>query len=524
MRSIKSKILTLIISGLLITTLSIGTIAVLTTNRILHQDADIIINTICQREGERINHTLDSVEKSVTIMANRVITELESADSLTDEAYREEFTSRMKVAFTNVAKNTPGVIAYYLRFEPNLTTPTSGFFTSVWNDGKVIVDNPTTDLSLYQTENTEFINWYTLPTKSGKSMWIEPYPNTFTGDLMFSYVIPLYKNDKLIGVTGMDVDYAFLTDIVDSISLYDTGCSYLTDQNDNLLHHKNDDHDITTRNSSKYATSKIELANSMMLVITAPYEDILKNGITLTSMIVIASLLILVFFIVITIYITSRIVNPLKKLVVVAEDLVDGKSDSSIDLASLSDDETGTLARALKRTSEKLEDYMNYVNTLAYRDSLTGVKNRTAYIDHINKLSQRMADPEFNFGLIIADINWLKETNDTYGHDVGSRLIIHASRIICNTFKHSPVFRIGGDEFAIVLEGKDLENHKALIEKLDFACKASSLDIGGHIIPVSIAKGVAIYDREFDKSFNDLFHSADQAMYVNKHQIKSTEQ
>ena len=122
-------------------------------------------------------------------------------------------------------------------------------------------------------------------------------------------------------------------------------------------------------------------------------------------------------------------------------------------------DEVGKLAESFQQTVEHLQKYINYINGLAYRDSLTGVKNKTAYIEAESRFEEQMRLGRPEFAVAVLDINGLKRINDTYGHDFGDMLIINACRIICKVFQHSPVYRIGGDEFAVILEKTDYEHY-----------------------------------------------------------------
>ena len=125
-----------------------------------------------------------------------------------------------------------------------------------------------------------------------------------------------------------------------------------------------------------------------------------------------------------------------------------------------------------------------------------------------------------DFGVIVLDINYLKETNDKYGHDVGNKLIVAVAQLISCVFKRSPVFRIGGDEFLVILKNKDLEEHKELLKLFEEECKNEIIPTAGEEISVSVAKGFARYDSKIDSNFTDVFNRADDAMYDNKREIK----
>lgn len=162
------------------------------------------------------------------------------------------------------------------------------------------------------------------------------------------------------------------------------------------------------------------------------------------------------------------------------------------------------------------------LDILAYTDSLTGIKNSAAYSHSIEKMNGRISqesDPQF--AVVVMDVNDLKMVNDTYGHKSGDELLISASRLMCSIFQHSPVYRIGGDEFAAILENADYENREALLQQFDECMKKTTFLAGGTELPVSVAVGFEEYSREKHSSFEDAFQWADRAMYVNKARIKS---
>ena len=124
------------------------------------------------------------------------------------------------------------------------------------------------------------------------------------------------------------------------------------------------------------------------------------------------------------------------------------------------------------------------------------------------------------FGIAMIDLNDLKKINDTYGHDKGNLAIQQLCGLICNTFKHSPVFRIGGDEFAVVLEGHDLENAAALADSLVAEVKRRGADKSLDPWDRITAIGYATYDPARDANVEAVFKRADETMYAVKKRMK----
>lgn len=154
---------------------------------------------------------------------------------------------------------------------------------------------------------------------------------------------------------------------------------------------------------------------------------------------------------------------------------------------------------------------------MAYKDALTRVKNRTAYLEKKNEIEELIAANEIEqFGVLVMDINDLKKINDTLGHDAGDRYITDASSMICKKFVHSPVYRIGGDEFAVIITGDDYDNRDALLASFEDQIETNLRK--GDIV---IASGMAVYSRGKDSSYEDVFERADWRMYERKKALKA---
>ena len=170
------------------------------------------------------------------------------------------------------------------------------------------------------------------------------------------------------------------------------------------------------------------------------------------------------------------------------------------------------------KEKEKQKKNLKSAEIMARRDELTGVKNNHAFKEYVDSLDEMISsDSEgTEFSVVMCDINDLKVINDTRGHSYGDEAIQAASRLICETFQHSPVFRVGGDEFVSVLTGKDYDDREYLVKKLR---EESEGNRKAHSDPV-IAVGIATFSAE-DKTFLNVFERADQLMYIDKSTIKS---
>ena len=159
----------------------------------------------------------------------------------------------------------------------------------------------------------------------------------------------------------------------------------------------------------------------------------------------------------------------------------------------------------------------NRLLNMMRRDPLTKVNNRVAYEDKEKYLhSQIVADPDIEFAIAMFDVNNLKLINDSKGHEAGDEYLLRACRLICNVFKHSPVFRIGGDEFVAVLSGEDYDNREALMTKINDLMSPYQNTLPMPPDYVSIACGLSTFDSKTDTSAADVAKRADEAMYKDK--------
>lgn len=172
-------------------------------------------------------------------------------------------------------------------------------------------------------------------------------------------------------------------------------------------------------------------------------------------------------------------------------------------------------ALTLDEINKRLFDLMR-------RDALTNVNNRVAFEDKTNYLQfQINSDPEFKFALAMFDVNSLKLINDSQGHEAGDEYLLRTCHLICDVFKHSPVYRMGGDEFIAVLTGEDYDNCDELVAQLNSRLSPYSKTLPLPDDYVSIACGLAVYGSGKDNSVLDVLKRADEEMYKDKTAKKS---
>lgn len=171
---------------------------------------------------------------------------------------------------------------------------------------------------------------------------------------------------------------------------------------------------------------------------------------------------------------------------------------------------------------QKREEELEYVSNLAMRDALTHVGSMASFKEKMNVVNGAIAAGTVKpFAIVECDLNSLKEVNDTFGHEAGNEYITHCCDEICRIFRHSPVFRVGGDEFIVYLEGKDYENRAALLKSLHDLAEYETKKDAFAYTKVSLAAGMSAYLAVEDSKLEDVYRRADSAMYEHKAYLKS---
>ena len=537
--SIQNKIILLILVGILFSSLTIGGLGIFSFRTELENSVVSTMNLTCQEKAEELNNILGRIEQSTEVMAVLSANYVSSVDALKDPVYRQQCNEHLIQAGYNIVEKTKGAIGIYLRLNPEIAGPTEGFYWLVSNETGKLELEENTSITQYAKDDIENVGWYYKPVEAGNAVWMDPYENQNTKRTVVSYAMPIYKDNQLLGVVGMDIDWPFITEMVDEIQVYETGYAFLTDENFAIAHSKEFEVGTNvagfsdelkhiskselTRNDRVYkidfdgrskTVAFTVLSNGKMMAVIAPNDEINADFNALVARIVALALVTGLVFVFITIQIAKTIIRPLKELDKAAQDIAQGHLD--VDLNICSNDEVGTLAHSLSETAQQLKVRIDYINNLAYSDKLTGVKNNTAYLQEVAFLKNDILQKKANFSIFIIDANGLKYINDNYGHEIGNELIIKVTQMIAEVFGEENLYRIGGDEFAVILSGQTEASCEEYQKKFDEA-----VDNQKGKIWASASMGYATYDKKKDSTYESVFNRADEDMYDKKVRMKA---
>jgi len=275
------------------------------------------------------------------------------------------------------------------------------------------------------------------------------------------------------------------------------------------------------------------MADISMDMINTKQRQFITN---LAILLILITLLICVLSI---IAVNRYVIRPINKLSTAASHYSKDKDielyNEFDDIKINTNDEIETLHSSIKKMLSDIHDYIDNLmktteelnetriiaeemNELAHVDLLTGLKSRTAYINREVVLDDMILKKSINkLGVVLIDLNFLKQINDEYGHEKGDIALINAGALIREVYGNEDSYRIGGDEFAIIILDTDtiparMDRFRKLMEEDTHTNKWEH---------ISAASGYGIYEEGVDKSLSDVLTKADVMMYANKKMMKA---
>lgn len=547
MKSIQNRILILLITGVLLVALLVGSISILNVWRKSENEVSQTARLICSYEAERINGLVQRVQKSVDMEATFLLHQLPDLTTFQeDTSYRAAFSEELQRVYASIAEDTDGAAAYYVRYAEELAESEQGFLYIRDPGEGVFREIELTNLSAYPEDDTEHVGWYYIPLNKGEPTWLEPYYNRNMDIYMISYVIPVFKDDVFIGVVGMDIDFGLMQEELREVPIYSTGQAFflstdggiydqVTPENESsswrerisdgrlkqLLTESEDGN--TSRyltymhNDVRWAAMFYRLQNGMRLILTVESGEINQERNQLTE-----EILTIMFMTILVVGIGLRtiwgqLMRPLDNMTRMAQLIAAGSSDSVPDLST----QTREL-QALLDAYQKMRQQIDEINVVALQDGLTGLGNKTAYNVMTVRLDQKIHDGAACFGFLVLDVNDLKEINDRMGHQYGDQYLKLLADLLREAYPMSDIYRIGGDEFLVLSEDEETQNIQQRLRTLQDALNRTFFP-QNNTVPtdhLSVAAGAAVFDSKIDANTLQVFARADAEMYRTKRRMK----
>ena len=537
MHSLRSRITLLTICVTIAAVVIVTTLSVLFIIKSEQREGEQTLLLMCETGERNLDYYFNSVEKSIGRVASFASDDLSSME----EGDFEGHVERVREYFDEVAHKTNGVKTYYYRVDPEYSDQAKGFwYTDMGGDD--FEEHEVTDITKYDTGDTSQLVWFTVPKATGEGVWLPPYITDNLDVNVISYNIPVYDRGKFVGVVGIEIDYSTMAEQVSAIRLYNSGYAFITDSDGNLIYHPDIDVAALTDETRpktpegllsdstfveyeydgvKKEAAWLPLSNGMRLTVAAPDDELDGEWQKLIREILMVSLLVLVALCFAARWVTGGITRPLEALTAAAEEVDRGNYNVTLDYDG--DDEVGRLTSTFRTLVGHVKEHITDLSRKVYVDALTSVRNKGAFSAALDRLQKEMdaSDGDMEFGICVFDCDDLKKINDKYGHDKGDIYLKTASRLICRIFQHSPVFRIGGDEFSVILQNEDYENREVLAKSFDSEAEHINASAANAWEEIRVTMGISTYEPGNDRAIIDTVRRADKDMYENKRARKA---
>ena len=550
-RTLSSRLAVIFIGGMALAILAGGITTYFVQDKIVDDLTNARLKNSVYDSSKPFEETLFRAESTVEGAEFTTESKFTTTDQLSDDTHVADSLAEVKDFYEQTAKHTDAVCGYWVVLNPTFTglTPTDdkgdGFFF-VRNHNGDFAEKDVTNVLAYEDDDVEHIGWWISVKNSQQPVWTEPYYNANTDNNMFSYVRPFFSlNHEFLGAVGIDIDLNVVINYINTYDEYKDAHSILLNKEGKVIYHKSvntfDENghyigsnltlkDVAGIDNFKQSESgaiiyryekhrrnamSIELSNGMtygLSVRTGELRKPLRLVTFIPQLVYFGAAVIIVFLVQFLIY---KHIKPLKDLNTAVEQVQKGRMDVQIE--SKHNDEIGNLANSFSKMVASLKEKNKMISAMAFLDGLTGVKNKNAHRETVRRLEEEIKNGTAKFAVVMLDVNNLKTINDNFGHEDGDKIIIGSCYTLCKAFSHSPVFRIGGDEFVAIVENDDYENRQEIYEKL----RKKEIEVKN--IKYDFAVGMATYEPGVDTCFNDVFSRADEEMYINKKASKNHE-
>ena len=215
-----------------------------------------------------------------------------------------------------------------------------------------------------------------------------------------------------------------------------------------------------------------------------------------------------------------------------------GRGEKGIEAtAGFAHDEIGELAQAFTDMSRDLSRSYDQIRHLAYHDQLTGLPNRSRFLDMVQNAILDAQRHKEQFALLFLDLDGFKRINDNFGHQVGDMLLQRIAQLLKGTLRGSKgrfrsrqpgaarardlISRVGGDEFIILLADIDGPDMPGAVAQRIIAILSRPLDIDGHECAIGASIGITLFPQDSEDA-GELIRYADIAMYHAKNSGRNT--
>ncbi len=345
-----------------------------------------MVELTADKKSLELNSSFAIVEKSVEMAKTKILDSIDEERILTDEDYEKSYMEELSSELSSLAQFSSGVVAIYFRMNAETFGGTRGIFMERGGKREAFLNVKPTDILQYSPTDTEHVGWYYLPIWKKSPTWVAPYENRNINIHMISYVAPIYRNEQLLGVVGMDINLAKLEDIVDLLPMegmlgiligQERSLVYYNDARSmkknleqaadtnaiiKIFSEKKDSDWLTKfkwKNEKYYGTSRT-LENSMTLVVALSVKSILEAQKKQIISLILSFVLITTLATILLTLALKHIIQPINLISDATTKLARG--ELNISLPYKANNELGQLADNIRKMMNQLKEYINYIH------------------------------------------------------------------------------------------------------------------------------------------------------------------
>jgi len=385
---ISNKIIIAIVSCSILISAIVGITSILKSTDIIKQEASDKLLNIASSKGNEYTVQTAKVENTVKELSGLVLGSIKVSMGK-DPHYMDTYEKQLSSLMKSLGDTNTGLVGLYMTFNPKFTDGSKGYEVWYSYDEKTRQSEMASDgenLADFYESNPN-MDWYYSPIKAKLGVWSKPYIDPFTKINMISYTMPVYSNNELVGVVGMDISFESLKKMILNTKIYDTGSAFLLDKDfsfavdnnnkltDRLSTLENGKYKFitdelnskksmvveTTFDGKKQMMGFFTLNNGQIMGVKVPSAEVFKNLNNLIYIIVLIIVLGIIVSIIIALVVGRKISKPIK----VATNFI-GKlaqldltyNDNNLNQMLLSKDEIGVMGNSLIKLREELKKFV----------------------------------------------------------------------------------------------------------------------------------------------------------------------
>lgn len=415
LNSITIKVVTITVVSVILMATIIGTIGVQNSHKVLKQEAEQRLLVTNKYYADKFSDKLTEIELSINILSQLLLSTLE-LDQVKDKdaEYLKLYEGEADEILNSFAKHNDHLVSISYFMNPELTIDVYGsWYVDQTGDG--ILDKQNL-LSVEDfTPNNEKMNWYYTSINTQKPVWLQ-FTDTQRNTEMITYAKPLFKENQLVGVIGLDLNFDYFKNLISDFKIYDTGYAFLLDENYNYSIHPtlSKEDNMVTIAGGKYKyiadlmenksevvfsaefgnTNKllsfVQIKNGWILLMSAPTKEVMGAIIETSNLIILIIIVGSIVTILGAYFFINKTIKPIKNVVIFADDIANGKLNLE-NLTVSSKDEIGQMTLSLNTMKNQLREMISGVKNIVQQITISS-EELSAFGEQVGRAAEQVGD------------------------------------------------------------------------------------------------------------------------------------